>query len=60
MDKKQIKKAVAGISLASLLISTAVVTSGCKEAEGSCGKGSCGSKSQESGKTSCGKGSCGK
>lgn len=60
MDKQQIKKTLAGVSLASLLVGIAVGVSGCKEEQGSCGKGSCGSKAQESTKTSCGKGSCGK
>ena len=61
MNRKKIKKTLAGLGIATLVTSMTLATSGCgkEKAKGSCGKGSCG-KSAKEGAMSCGKGSCGK
>ncbi|HDZ76979.1 MAG TPA: selenobiotic family radical SAM modification target peptide [Candidatus Omnitrophica bacterium] len=61
MDKKIIKKTLAGLGIATLVASMTLTTSGCgnEKPKGSCGAGSCG-KSTDEGTSSCGKGSCGK
>jgi radical SAM modification target selenobiotic family peptide len=55
MDSKKIKKALAGLSIAALVVSSGLMMTGCKS---SCGAGSCG-KEMKDAKTSCGAGSCG-
>jgi len=66
MDKKKIKKAMTGLTLAGLVAGLGAMTAGCSSnscGKSSCGEGSCGSagqdKAEEQAQTSCGKGSCG-
>jgi len=60
MQKRKIKKTLAGLGIAGLVASVGLMTSGCKEKSGtSCGKGSCGSEKGTEQSGSCGKGSCG-
>jgi len=56
MDKKTIRKTLAGLSIAALVLSSGLLMTGCKSA---CSGGSGGSKTEDA-KTSCGGGSCGK